>query len=84
MPFVLFCTAHPALEVPFASEWPRFRACVAGGGGEASWLDWDIKDRGNSTNVVETISGSPIRYRIVSQMTSARFEPTDLMAKPRL
>ena len=39
MPCVLVFTAHPALEVPFASVWPMFRAgavrvrVVGGGGG---------------------------------------------------
>ena len=30
MPFVLVFTAHSALEVPFASVWPIFCACVRG------------------------------------------------------
>ena len=38
MPFVLFLTAHPALEVPFASVWPMFRACVRGERGDMPFV----------------------------------------------
>ena len=34
MPFVLIFTAHPTLEMPFASVWPIFRACVRGERGD--------------------------------------------------
>ena len=38
MPFVLVFTAHPALEMPFASVWPMFRACVRGEKGDMPFV----------------------------------------------
>ena len=38
MPFVLVFTEHPALEVPFASVLPMFRACVRGERGDMPFV----------------------------------------------